>query len=93
MIYTKEQETIPGIKFNATTSAEVIIEAGESYYGITASVESSNEVSFKYSSSTTTKDSLEIKGTSVIKKRPIDYTINNKSEVLKEAPNAYNAGY
>ncbi|RYP15730.1 hypothetical protein DL765_005532 [Monosporascus sp. GIB2] len=62
--YTKEQETITETKFNASTSAEVTIEARGSYYGITASVKSSNELSFKYSSSTMRKESLEIKGTS-----------------------------
>ncbi|RYP85961.1 hypothetical protein DL770_004974 [Monosporascus sp. CRB-9-2] len=60
--YTREQETITETKFNASTSAEVKIEAGGSYYGITASVKSSNELSFKYSSSTTTKETLETKG-------------------------------
>ncbi|RYP04485.1 hypothetical protein DL764_004424 [Monosporascus ibericus] len=59
--YTEEQETIA--EANASTSAEVTVEAGGSYYGITASVKSSNELSFKYSSSTTTKESLENQGT------------------------------
>ncbi|KAI1402794.1 hypothetical protein F4819DRAFT_453384 [Hypoxylon fuscum] len=54
--YIKKQKTVTKIKFNIRTLAEVKIEAGRLYYNITTNV--------KYSSSNTTKETLETKGTS-----------------------------
>ncbi|KAL1617879.1 hypothetical protein SLS56_010801 [Neofusicoccum ribis] len=62
--YVREEETITETKFNAGTSAEVSIEAGGTFYGVTANVKSTSDISFRYSSSTTTKESLETTGTS-----------------------------
>ncbi|KAF7587900.1 hypothetical protein BBP40_006606 [Aspergillus hancockii] len=62
--YIREEEKVTETKFNAGTSAEISIEAGGSYYGVTASVKSTSELSFRYSQSTTTKETLTTKGVS-----------------------------
>lgn len=62
--YTNKCETITETKFNAGTSAELTIEAGGTYFGVTANVKSTSEIAFGYSSSSTTTESLEITGTS-----------------------------
>lgn len=60
--YTSVSETIESTKFNASASAEVSIEAGGSYYGITASVKSNSSVSFAYSKESLDKDRIETLG-------------------------------
>ena len=62
--YVREEEKMSQTDFNAGTEAEVSIEAGGSYYGVTAKVKSDTTLSFKYSQSTTTKESLTTKGVS-----------------------------
>lgn len=62
--YSNEEETITETKFNAGTSAELKIEAGGTYFGVTADVKSNSDISFRYSSTTTTKEKLETTGTS-----------------------------
>lgn len=62
--YTNEEETVTETKFNAGTSAELTVEAGGTYFGVTANVKSNSDISFRYSSTTTTKEKLETTGTS-----------------------------
>ena len=62
--YVKTEETLTETKFNAGTSAEVKFEAGGTYFGVSANVKSSSNLSFTYSKSSTTKENLETKGTS-----------------------------
>ncbi|KAL1638697.1 hypothetical protein SLS58_008729 [Diplodia intermedia] len=62
--YEKTEESESSTKFNAGTKAEVSLEAGGTFYGVTASVKSTSKVGFKYSSKSVTKESLTTKGTS-----------------------------
>ncbi|KAJ6012596.1 hypothetical protein N7522_002951 [Penicillium canescens] len=62
--YVRKEEKISETEFNAGTSAEISIEAGGSYLGVTASVKSNSEIAFKYKQSSTTTETLETKGMS-----------------------------
>ncbi|KAK3943795.1 hypothetical protein QBC46DRAFT_446578 [Diplogelasinospora grovesii] len=62
--YVKTVETVEETKFNAGASAQVTISAGGTYYGVTVEAKASSELSFNYSTSTTTKETLETKGVS-----------------------------
>ncbi|KAK4224213.1 hypothetical protein QBC38DRAFT_515422 [Podospora fimiseda] len=60
--YVKQQETVTETKFNAGTSAQVNISAGGSFFGLSAELKASAEISFNHSTSTTTKETLETHG-------------------------------
>lgn len=62
--HTKEWERNTETSFTAGTSAEISLQGGGTYFGVTASVSSTSDISFRHSDSTTTKESLETKGTS-----------------------------
>ncbi|KAK5991606.1 hypothetical protein PT974_09891 [Cladobotryum mycophilum] len=60
--HEKESETITETKFNAGTSAELTISARASYFGVTAEAKSHSSMSFQYTKSTTTKETLKTTG-------------------------------
>lgn len=62
--FTSEEETISSSSFNAGTQAELTVEAGGTYFGVTANVKSSSDISFKYQTSTTVKEKLSTEGAS-----------------------------
>ncbi|KAJ2919593.1 hypothetical protein MD484_g804, partial [Candolleomyces efflorescens] len=61
--HTTETKTVSERTFNAGTSASLDIEAGGSYYGVTASVKSSSSIEFKVSTSSTVTHASTTTGT------------------------------
>ena len=62
--YQRDEVVKTEKEFNAGTAAEITFEGGGSYYDVTANAKSTSDISFKYSKSTTTTETLETKGVS-----------------------------
>jgi hypothetical protein len=60
--YSKTARTVSENTFNAGCQAEVSFEAGGSFYGITASAKTSTDISLRYSSTTTTEETIKTDG-------------------------------